>query len=197
MKKNGFVFFSLTIIWVSFFLFHNNLFARENANGELVNQILSDVIDRTVNRADEVVRQKTGIYHPRPDYKATRHEETYPEDLGTSGETNREFVRLNEEHDRKMRLLNEQLDRKLEKYEEQFRKQAGKEKKRDNIRKKRALLEQKVDKAYSKFNEKIKEENLRYERKKEQIVRTSHKKQKGKKDKAWGHDKGNGKGHKK
>lgn len=197
MKKNGFVSFSLAIILVSFFLFHNNLFAQENANDELVNQILSDVIDRTVNRADEVVRQKTGVYRPRPDYKATRHEEIYPEDIGGPGETNREFARLNEEHDRKMRLLNEQLDRKLEKYEDQFRQQAGKEKKRKKIRKKRVLLEQKVDKAYSKFNEKINEENLKYERKKEQIMRTSHKKQKEKKGKAWGHDKGNGKGHKK
>ena len=142
-----------------------------SSSQELIDGIIQDVINRTVEAARDEVRRNTGIdplqrgYHPSRSYK--------PVPAGASKETRRELRKLNEEHDRKIAKLEKELQRKLTKAEDEFQREAAKEDKAEKIEDKRENLQEKVDEAYAKFEEKIGEENERFDEKRSKILSKS------------------------
>ena len=122
---------------------------------ELIQDIVSDVINRTVDKAREVVYRNTGIDVGQEGYSLGRRHEPLPRNA--PDETRRELVQLHREHDREIKKLEEELDKKLDQAEREFRREAAKENKRDKINEKRRKLEAKVDEAYAKFSEKVDE----------------------------------------
>ena len=136
---------------------------------DLVDDIVRDVIDRTVEAARRAVLRNTGIDPLERGYDSRRRYSRAPSN--TSAETRRELRKLNQEHDRKIAKLEQELQRKLRKARAEFRREAAKEDKRGKIRKKRRKLEEKVDKAYSKFEAKIAKENSRFDEKRDNILR--------------------------
>lgn len=140
----------------------------QSAGEQLVDDIITEVIDQTAAAARAEVRRKIGIdpldrgYSDRDDYRPA------PSDLNQ--ESVNELRRLDSEYDRKVAKLEEELERKLNKAEREFRREAGKEDKPEKIEKKREKLDRKVDKAHRKFKEKLRKENERYDRKREQIL---------------------------
>ncbi len=124
-----------------------------SSSQELIDGIIQDVINRTVEAARDEVRRNTGIdplqrgYHPSRSYK--------PVPAGASKETRRELRKLNEEHDRKIAKLEKELQRKLTKAEDEFQREAAKEGKAEKIR------------------EKIGEENERFDEKRSKILSKS------------------------
>ncbi len=138
---------------------------------QLIDGIIQDVIDRTVDAARQEVRRNTGIDPLQRGYDASRNYEPAPADA--SDETRRELQKLNEEHDRKIAKLEDELQRKLRKAEDEFQREAAKEDKVEKIEEKREKLQEKVDEAYAKFEEKIGEENERFDEKRSNILRIS------------------------
>jgi exonuclease VII large subunit len=134
----------------------------------LIQDIVSDVVNRTTDRAREVVYQSTGIDVGQEEYSRARSHEYFPRDV--SDETRRELLQLRREHDRKIRKLEEELEKKLDKAEGEFRREAAKEEKREKVNEKRRKLEAKVDEAYAKFSEKVDEENRRFDEKRDKII---------------------------
>lgn len=141
---------------------------------QLVEDILREVVDQTIDDAKEEVRRSTGI-----DLKGSRHErgqdrEYWERDDEYRGNQKkhknkykrdtiaRELQQLNTEHERKIIKLEEELKRELEKVRREFRREAAKEDKRGKVAEKRRKLEKKVDKAYRKFAEKMDKENRSY-----------------------------------
>ncbi len=140
----------------------------QSTGEQLVDDIITDVVDQTADAARAEVRRKTGIdpldrgYGDRDDYRPA------PSDLNE--ESVDELRRLDSEYDRKVTKLEEELERNLNKAEQEFRREAGKEDKPGKIEKKREKLDRKVDKAYRKFEEKLRKENERYDGKRDQIL---------------------------
>jgi hypothetical protein len=134
---------------------------------ELIQDIVSDVINRTVDKA-EVVYHNTGIDVGQEGYTPGRRHEPLPRNA--SDETRRELVQLHREHDREIKKLEEELDKKLDQAEREFRREAAKENKRDKINEKRRKLEANVDEAYAKFSEKVDEENRKFDEKRDKII---------------------------
>ena len=139
-----------------------------SASQELIDGIIQDVIDRTVDAARQEVRRNTGIDPLKRGYDASKKYEPAPADA--SEETRRELQKLNEEHDRKIAKLEGELQRKLRKAEDEFQREAAKEDKAEKIEEKREKLQEKVDEAYAKFEEKIGEENERFDEKRSNIL---------------------------
>jgi hypothetical protein len=135
---------------------------------ELIQDIVSDVINRTMDKAREVVYRNTGIDVGQEGYRLGRRHEPLPRNA--SDETRRELVPLRQEHDREIKKLEEELDKKLDQAEREFRREAAKEDKRDKVNEKRHKLEAKVDEAYAKFTEKVDEENRRFDEKRDKII---------------------------
>ncbi len=147
-------------------------FARQpSSSQELIDGIIQDVINRTVDAARQEVRRNTGIDPLQRGYDPSRSYEPAPTDA--SEETRRELQKLNEEHDRKIAKLEGELQRKLRKAEDEFQREAAKEDKAEKIVEKREKLQEKVDEAYAKFEEKIREENERFDEKRSKILSKS------------------------
>src|SRR5215813_4675742 len=70
---------------------------------ELIQDIVSDVINRTVDKAREVVYRSTGIDVGQEGYSRGRRHEPLPRNA--SDETRRELVPLRREHDREIKKL--------------------------------------------------------------------------------------------
>ena len=154
------------IVLLTVFLFVSTALAGQRSEtNDLVDQILRDVIDATVNEGKRVVRENTGIDLRDRGY---RSRDKYSGDM--SDEKDRELRKLSEEHDRKIDQLYDELDRKLAKSRDEFRREAAKEDKSDKIAEKRDKLQEKVDEAYAKFDEKIDEENERFDEKRRDIL---------------------------
>lgn len=134
----------------------------------LLEGILQDVIDRTLEAAREEVRINTGIDPLRRGYDPRRRYRPAPTD--TSVEARRELRQLTAEHDRKIAKLEEELHRKLDKAEVEFERDAAKEDDPEKLAEKREKLEEKVDEAYEKFDEKIDEEHARFDEKRWKIL---------------------------
>ncbi len=139
-----------------------------SSSQELIDGIIQDVINRTVDAAHQEVRRNTGIDPLRRGYDPSRSYQPAPTDA--SGETRRELQKLNEEHDRKIAKLEEELHRKLDKAEAESEREAAKEDKPEKINEKGDKLQEKADEAYAKFEEKIDEENARYDEKRWEIL---------------------------
>ena len=122
-----------------------------SASQDLIDQIIQDVINRTVETARKEVERHTGIDPLQRGYDPTRSYEPAPSDAAE--ETRRELQQLNEEHDRKITALEEELQHKLKKAEDEFQREAAKEDKADKIEEKREKLKEKVDEAYAKFED--------------------------------------------
>ncbi len=142
-----------------------------SSSQELVDRIIQDVINRTVETAREEVRRNTGIDPLQRGYDPSRSYEPAP--TGASEETTRELRQLNQEHDQKIVGLEEELQRKLKQAEDEFQRDAAKEDKADKIEEKRETLQEKVDEAYAKFEEKIGDENQRFDEKRSEILSKS------------------------
>ncbi|MCZ6742038.1 MAG: hypothetical protein O7D27_07750 [Alphaproteobacteria bacterium] len=136
---------------------------------DLVDDIVRDVIDRTVEAARRAVLRNTGIDPLERGYHSGRRYSRAPSNA--SSETRRELRKLNQEHDRKIAKLEQELQRTLRKARAEFRREAAKEDKRGKIRKKRKKLQEKVNKAYDRFEEKIAKENSRFDEKRDNILR--------------------------
>lgn len=141
---------------------------------ELIQDIVSDVVTRTANKAQDIVNRHTGIDVRQEGYSRGRRHESLPREA--SNESRRELAQLRQEHVRKIKKLEDELDQKLDKTESEFRREASKENKRDRIIEKRRKLENKVDDAYAKFNEKVDEENRRFDEKRDKIIDKSRRK---------------------
>ena len=139
-----------------------------SSSQDLVEGIIEDVINRTVEAAREEVRRNTGIDPLQRGYDPSRSYEPAPSNA--SEETRRELQKLNEEHDRKIVKLEDELHQKLDKAQAEFEREAAKEDKREKIEEKREKLEQNVDEAYANFEEKIGEENERFDEKRSKIL---------------------------
>ena len=135
------------------------------ASEDLLDGILRDVIDRTLDAAREEVRRNTWVDPADP---ADAYQ---PVPADASAETRRELDQLYAEHDREIAKLEAELDHKLGKAESEFEREAAKEDETKKIVEKRAKLEEKVDKAYAKFEEKIDEKNARFAEKRDKILR--------------------------
>ena len=107
---------------------------------ELIDGIIQDVINRTVDEARQEVRRNTGIDPLQRGYDPSRSYEPAP--TNASEETRRELRKLNEEHDRKIAKLEEELQRKLRKAEDEFQREAAKEDKAEKIVEKREKLQE-------------------------------------------------------
>lgn len=146
--------------------------AKDNNQGtvvdDLVQGIISDVIDRTVTAAEEVVRENTDIDIYRRGYESKRKHRAIPKD--SSEEMRRELRQLQEEHDRKIKKLEDELRRKLNKLRDEFEREAAREDKPEKVKEKRAKLKEKATKAYDKFERKVDEENRRFDKKRDKIV---------------------------
>lgn len=145
--------------------------AQSNANQDLIDGILQDVIERTLQRANDEVKRQTWIDPLESGYDRENNAGPAPKD--SSDETRRELAQLDEEHERKIAKLEEELQRKLGKAEDEFQREAAKEDKADKIEGKRSKLQEKTDKAYAKFEEKITEENKRFDEKRSKILSKS------------------------
>ncbi len=142
-----------------------------SSSQELIDGIIQDVINRTVDAARQEVRRNTGIDPLQRGYNRSRSYQPAPTDA--SEQTRRELQKLNQEHDRKIAKLEEELQRKLRKVEDEFQREAVKEDKAEKIEEKREKLQEKVDEAYAKFEEKIGEENERFDEKRSKILSKS------------------------
>ena len=142
-----------------------------SSSQELIDGIIQDVINRTVDAARQEVRRNTGIDPLQRGYDRSRKYQPAPTDA--SEETRRELHQLNGEHDRKIAKLEEELERKLRKAEDEFQREAAKEDKAEKIAEKREKLQEKVDEAYAKFEDKIGEENARFDEKRSKILSKS------------------------
>ena len=154
-RKYRFILFLLSTIFL--FSQTGTIYGQERNRDieELIQDIVSDVINRTVDKAREVVYRNTGIDVGQEGYSLGRRHEPLPRNA--PDETRRELVQLHREHDREIKKLEEELDKKLDQAEREFRREAAKENKRDQINEKRRKLEAKVDEAYAKFSEKVDE----------------------------------------
>lgn len=138
---------------------------------DLIDTIIKDVVDETIDRARKEVERATGIDPLETGYERGKIHSQAPADA--SDETKRELQKLDEEHDRKIVKLEEELDRKLSKAREEFEREAEKEDKSDKIEEKRVKLEEKVERAQSHFEKKASEENARFDHKREHILSKS------------------------
>ena len=142
-----------------------------SSSQELIDGIIQDVINRTVDAARQEVRRNTGIDPLQRGYNRSRSYEPAPTDA--SEQTRRELQKLNQEHDRKIAKLEEELQRKLRKVEDEFQREAAKEDKAEKIEEKREKLQEKADEAYATFEEKIGEENERFDEKRRNTLSKS------------------------
>ena len=145
------------------------LMAQSSSAQHLVEEIIEEVTHHTLEALHEVLLRNTGIdplvrgyiwgrsYHPVPS--------------GASDEVRRELWQLNEEHDRTIGKLEEELQRKLEQAVDEFRREAAREDKVEKVREKRGRFHETVDHAFDVFEEKVAEENARYDEKRDQILR--------------------------
>ena len=135
----------------------------------LLEEIIQDVIGRTIEAARAEVGRNTGIDPLRRGYDPKRNHGPAPTDA--TKETRRELHQLNAKHDRKIAKLEKELHRKLDKAEAAFEREAAKDGKTKKIAEKRNKLQKKVDKIYVKFEEKIAEANEKYDEKRDKIIR--------------------------
>ena len=142
-----------------------------SSSQELIDGIIQDVINRTVDAARQEVRRNTGIDPLQRGYDPSRSYGPAPNDA--SEETRRELQKLNEEHDREIAKLEEELQRKLRTADDEFQREAAKEDKAEKIEEKGEKLQEKVNESYAKFKEKIGEENQRFDEKRSNILSKS------------------------
>jgi len=162
-----------------FSLSSNTAFAdRKDKSGEsddylgdiaaIIEGTIVEVVDRTVDKAKDVVRENTGIDLERRGYSRGRDHKPLPQ--CASDKARRELNQLQGEYNREISKLEEELDRKLDKAEAEFKREAAKEDKAEKVYEKRGKLEKKVDEAYAKFDEKVDKHNRKYDEKRDSIV---------------------------
>ncbi len=187
-------FFCTGIILVSLFAHHAH--AQSNLSdsevNDLISEIVADVIDRTLNKTEEVIRRETGVILKEEVKIEERRYEPLPDTAPQ--EVHSELAELDKKHNRKLKKLKRELNRKLHKARMEFEREAAREKKSGKIRKKRHHLKKKVDKAYHQFDEGVKKANREYRKEREKLFADSRgdwkkgkKKRKGKKAKGPKH----------
>lgn len=142
--------------------------AQQEGVGELVSEILREVVDRTMDAAREDVRAHTGVDLLERGYARNESHRSFPPD--PPAEVRRELQQIEREHDREIAKLEEELHRKLERARAEFRREAAREDKPAKVRQKRRKLERKVQAAYDKFNAKIAAVNARADDKRERVL---------------------------
>ena len=181
----------LAVIFLLLFAFVGPAAAQGNSAEQLVDDIIRDVVNRTMEAARREAERAThpDVYPRSPrspsdgthrrderrdrdkerDFDRERRPNQGPDANG--GEADRELAQLAREHNHKIAKLESELQRKLDKARDEFRRDASKEEKPEKIQEKRRKLQEKVDEAYAKFEEKIAEENNRFDEKQAQILR--------------------------
>jgi len=134
----------------------------------IIEGTIVEVVDRTVDKAKDIVRENTGIDLERRGY--SRGKEHKPLPKCASDEARRELNQLQDEYNREIPKLEEELDRKLSKAEAEFEREAAKEDKAEKVYEKRGKLEKKVDEAYAKFDEKVAKQNNKFDEKRDKII---------------------------
>jgi len=134
----------------------------------IIEGAIVDVVDHTVDKAKDVIRENTGIDITRRGYARGRDHKPLPS--CASDEARRELNQLQSEYNREISKLEEELDRKLAKEEAEFRREAAKEDKAEKVHEKRGKLEKKVDEAYAKFDEKVAKQNRKFDEKRGSII---------------------------
>ena len=139
-----------------------------SSSQELIDGIIQDAIDRSVDATRQEVGRNTSIDPLQRGYDPSRSYEPAAGDA--SEETRRELQKLNQEHGRKIAKLKDELRRKLKKAEDEFQREIGREDKAGKIEEKREKLQEKLDRAAAKFEEKIGKENQRFDAKRSKIL---------------------------
>ncbi len=134
----------------------------------IIDRAIIDVVDHTVNKAKDVIRENTGIDLTRRGYARGRDHKPLPG--CASDEARRELNQLQGEYNREIHKLEEELDRKLDKEEAEFKREAAKEDKAEKVYEKRGKMEKKVDEAYAKFDEKVAKQNRKFDEKRDKII---------------------------
>lgn len=142
--------------------------AQQDGIDGLVEHILHDVVDRTIDAAREEVLRTTGVDLSERGYDSKREHQPLPRDA--SGETHRELRQIHEEHGREIAMLENELHQKLERVKEEFELETAREDQPEKVREKRHKLEEKVQAAYAKFNEKVDAVNARSDEKRDRIL---------------------------
>lgn len=155
---------SIAMLFIAILFFSISFAGQRSETRDLIDEILADVVDHTINEGKRIVRKNTGIDLRERGYKST---DRYSRNM--SDDKRLELRKLSEEHDRKINQLYDELDKKLAKSREEFERESEKEDKREKIIEKRDKLQEKVDDAYAKFDEKVEEENRRFDEKRRDI----------------------------
>jgi len=134
----------------------------------IIEGAIAEVVDHTVNKAKDVVREHTGIDIFRRGYGDGRDHKPLPG--CASDEARQKLNQLQGEYNREISKLEEELDRKLDKEEAEFEREAAKEDKAEKVYEKRGKLEKKVDEAYAKFDEKVARQNRKFDEKRDSII---------------------------
>ena len=134
----------------------------------IIEGAIVDVVDHTVDKAKDIVRENTGIDLTRRGYARGRDHKPLPN--CASDEARRELNQLQGEYNREISKLEEELDRKLAKEEAEFKREAAKEDKAEKVYEKRGKLEKKVDEAYANFDEKVTKQNRKFDEKRGSII---------------------------
>lgn len=177
----------------------SSIYAIEKFNeNQLVEDILYDVIDRTIQEADLVVHANTGISLSDVIYDNGKNSKTgvslseminenrendeqtdpgregLPENVHDNGaipdEILRELQQIATERDIEIRLIKDELDRELNQERAEFARENRQYEKPEKLAEERLKLEEKVQKIYDKFERKITKENNLYQEKKESIM---------------------------
>lgn len=156
-----------SLLFATIVLFGQPAYAQSDID-VLIDDIISDVVTRTTDKAKEVVETNTGIDTSQRGYTIESRYESYSGSV--SDGKRRELNQLEEQHDREIKKLEEELNRKLDKAKTEFEREAAKEDKPEKVKKKRSKLEKKVDKAYQKFDEKVERANRKYNEKRNHIL---------------------------
>ncbi len=167
------------VFLLTFFLSSNAAFAdKKDKSGEsddylgdiaaIIEGTITEVVDRTVDKAKDVVRENTGIDLERRGYSRGRDHKPLPQ--CASDKARRELNQLQDEYNREIHKLEEELDRKLAKEKAEFKREAAKEDKAEKVYEKRGKLEKKVDEAYAKFDEKVAKQNHKFDEKRDKII---------------------------
>lgn len=142
-----------------------------NTTDRLIEQIVQDVVGRTLERAREEVQEHTGIDPLRRGFEWDREHPDYPAVSRDIRDDERAELRnLGEEYDREIAQYERELERELSQARREFSREAAKEERQDKILDKRRKLERKVDAAYDRFREKVRAANRRYDERRSQIL---------------------------
>ncbi|MDX1456382.1 MAG: hypothetical protein R3276_02270 [Marinobacter sp.] len=148
--------------------------AAQYGNGDtdrLIRQILREVVELSLGRARQDIRGHTGIDPFRRGFGWDRDDSYYPPVSGRLPDRRRaELRRLSNEYDREMAQIERELEWEVYQARAEFQREVAREYRAHKIREKRYKLEEKVDRAYARFQRKVRAVNRRFDERRNALV---------------------------